>query len=231
MLGNNGPSGSSPAGISVTRDASSTWTYSVTPTDTTSTSSNQIATVGWANSTGNNILHLASAETITGDKTFKSGNVYFESSGSTAYKGFLRKSAAGDLIFGIYDSNNSNWQNYITFYTSNYTRVFGSYLQAPNSDTNGSVVTTVDKSKGSGGFFKLGNGLIVQWGVVSANSSGVAVTLPTAFSSATSYRAVACREANNATMYVSVVRTSASKITVYTSNATSYSIAWIAIGY
>lgn len=105
------------------------------------------------------------------------------------------------------------------------------YASAPASDVNNSIVTTVDKSKGSGGFFKLGNGLIIQWGVVSANSSGVAVTLPTAFSSATSYRAVACREANNATMYVSVVRTSASKITVYTSNATSYSIAWIAIGY
>ena len=41
-----------------------------TPTDTTATSSTQIATVGWVNLTGNNLVHLNSAETITGIKTF-----------------------------------------------------------------------------------------------------------------------------------------------------------------
>lgn len=44
--------------------------YAVTPTDTTSSSSKQIATVGWVNSTGNNVVHLNGSETITGEKAF-----------------------------------------------------------------------------------------------------------------------------------------------------------------
>ena len=47
-----------------------------TPTDTTSTSSMQAATVGWANSTGNNIVHLSGTETITGSKTITSDTLF-----------------------------------------------------------------------------------------------------------------------------------------------------------
>lgn len=47
------------------------YTYAPTPTDTTSTSSHQIATVGWANSTNNNIVHKTGDETISGAKTFQ----------------------------------------------------------------------------------------------------------------------------------------------------------------
>lgn len=42
------------------------------PTDTTSTGSQQIATVGWVNSAGNNVVHLSGSETISGTKTFTS---------------------------------------------------------------------------------------------------------------------------------------------------------------
>lgn len=59
------------ASIYVTVDRSgNAITYAPTPTDGTSTTSNQIATVGWINSTGNNIVHLNEMETITGTKTF-----------------------------------------------------------------------------------------------------------------------------------------------------------------
>ena len=47
-------------------------TYAPTPTDTTSTSSNKIATVGWVNTVGNNVAHLSGDETIAGTKTFSS---------------------------------------------------------------------------------------------------------------------------------------------------------------
>lgn len=41
-----------------------------TPSDTTSTSATQIATTGWVNTVGNNIVHRTGDETIDGDKTF-----------------------------------------------------------------------------------------------------------------------------------------------------------------
>lgn len=46
--------------------------YAVTPTDTTATNGTQIATTGWVNSTGNNVVHRTGNETIAGTKTFSS---------------------------------------------------------------------------------------------------------------------------------------------------------------
>lgn len=43
-----------------------------TPTTTTDQASTQIATTGWVNKKGNNVVHLSDAETITGAKTFTS---------------------------------------------------------------------------------------------------------------------------------------------------------------
>lgn len=40
------------------------------PYETTSTSSNQIATTGWVNTVGNNVVHLTGDETISSTKTF-----------------------------------------------------------------------------------------------------------------------------------------------------------------
>ena len=46
------------------------YTEAPTPTDTTTTSGTQIATTGWVNATGNNVVHLTDNETIAGTKTF-----------------------------------------------------------------------------------------------------------------------------------------------------------------
>lgn len=55
---------------------------------------------------------------------------------------------------------------------------------APASDTNGSIVTTYSKSRAQNGFYKLGNGLIIQWGVIPSEAANThaSVSLPTAFS-------------------------------------------------
>lgn len=47
------------------------------PTDTTTTSGTQIATTGWVNSVGNNVVHLTGNETIAGNKTL-SGSATFQ---------------------------------------------------------------------------------------------------------------------------------------------------------
>ena len=61
-----------------------------------------------------------------------------------------------------------------------------SYGFAPASDVNGSILTTVNKSKSSNGYYKLGNGLIIQWFSIGTGTN-FSVTFPTPFSSATSY--------------------------------------------
>lgn len=55
------------------------------------------------------------------------------------------------------------------------------YGFAPDSDVNGSILTTVNKSKSSNGYFQFGNGLIVQWGHF--NKSSGTVSFPKAFTS------------------------------------------------
>ena len=62
----------------------------------------------------------------------------------------------------------------------------GSYATAPASDVNGSILTTVNKSKSANGYYKLGNGLIIQWFSIGTGTN-FSVTFPTPFSSATSY--------------------------------------------
>lgn len=63
------------------------YTEAPTPTDTTTTSGNQIATTGWVNSNGNNVVHKSGDETVSGLKTFTS-NLYYElTSSNTANYG------------------------------------------------------------------------------------------------------------------------------------------------
>ena len=60
---------------------------------------------------------------------------------------------------------------------------------APACDHDQSIVTTISKSKAANGYFKLGNGLIVQWGTATCNSGNNNISFPTAFSN-TNYRIV-----------------------------------------
>lgn len=46
------------------------YTYAPTPATTTETGHNRIATTGWVNSVGNNVVHKTGIETITGEKKF-----------------------------------------------------------------------------------------------------------------------------------------------------------------
>ena len=52
------------------KSAQNFYTYAPNPTDTTTTSGTQIATTGWVNTTGNNVVHKTNDETISGLKIF-----------------------------------------------------------------------------------------------------------------------------------------------------------------
>lgn len=112
------------------------------------------------------------------------------------------------------------------------------YGYAPNSDVNGSILTTVNKSKSSNGYFQLGNGLIVQWGTAGDINGYNTITFPKAFTS-TNYRVVATQLGSNADLpSMSAVSVTGKTKTTFkvgrraiTEAATVSSIEWIAVGY
>ena len=79
-------------------------------------------------------------------------------------------------VAGLYARDtNSNISQLRIYYDSNNNVI----TSAPACDVNNSIVTTVAKSKSANGCYKLGNGLIIQWG--SSSSSNRKVTFPTPF--------------------------------------------------
>lgn len=99
-------------------------------------------------------------------------------------------------------------------------------LFAAWSDANNSVVVTAAKSKASNGYFKLGNGMIAQWGYV--GSSGT-VSFPTPFST-TNFGVVFTRTSANGTNdndAISSKTATSFNVTIYQGGGGH----WIAIGY
>lgn len=112
------------------------------------------------------------------------------------------------------------------------------YTSAPACQDNNSIVTTVAKSKAANGYYKLGNGLIIQWGSVNdvPNNSYKTVTLPTSFTS-NNYRVATTtfwtnKYNNHAAVYD--ITTTNFKMYNYRSAGTdtqNINVLWIAIGY
>ena len=109
------------------------------------------------------------------------------------------------------------------------------YGFCPHSDTNGSILTTYNKSKAANGYFKLGNGLIVQWGRFANAAAGTEVTFAVPFSSTTSYTlAITPEDQNNTSgsgynIWCNGRLTTGFKFGKSTSgNAWGY---WVAVGY
>jgi hypothetical protein len=104
------------------------------------------------------------------------------------------------------------------------------WATAPASDINGSIVTTVNKSKAANGYFRLGNGLIIQWGHVAAASGDTkTVTFSTAFSNTNYYVHSNINRSGSTGSgwgYVTSKTTTNCKLTT-----SSDAVDWIAIGY
>lgn len=65
-------------------------------------------------------------------------------------------------------------------------KTFTGTTKVPNSAAVGTACSTADISKGTNGFVKFGNGIIIQWGQFSStNRTTTKVTLPTKFTKAT----------------------------------------------
>lgn len=107
-------------------------------------------------------------------------------------------------------------------------KTFSSVAYGTASDADGSIVTTVNKSKAANGYFKLGNGLIVQWGFLNGGTStSGTINFPTAFSSV-NFRVVAVSNSRGVDVSISQESTTGCN---WAKTSTDAYIKWIAIGY
>lgn len=106
-------------------------------------------------------------------------------------------------------------------------------LYAGSSDAVNTVVTTVNKSKSTNGYFKLGNGLIIQWGSSNVGTNtATTINLPTPFTS-TNYKVVSGISTNSEGdrtqnwIRITDMTTTTFKLT----KRDSSTLHWIAVGY
>lgn len=234
------------------------YTYAPAPTDTTATDGTQIATTGWVNSTGNNVVHLTDTETISGSKTFtddpiiknSSARIYFDDTSQT--KGTAPSSTMSNALFfrdndgknmslikqmytaekvcklelGAYKSNSASdteTSSIIVYYPASG----DPYATAPASDVNGSILTTVSKTKAQNGYLKLGNKIIMQWGYCAG--SVTTITFPTPFGN-TNY-AVTCTHTGDANRAITVQSSSKTTTSINAVKNSGDAFYWLAFGY
>ena len=160
--------------ISVCRNTTTGDVYTIAPvpTDTTTLNSKKIATTGWVNSTGNNVVHRTDNETIAGTKTF-----------SNTIAGSINGNAA-TVTNGVYTTGNQ---------TIGGTKTFSAAAYGKASDAVNSILTTVSINKSANGKLKLGNGFMIQWFTQNLSSS---VSFPVPFDNGCVFVAVVDGQAN-----------------------------------
>jgi hypothetical protein len=189
-----------------------------------------------------NSVNLTGTQTITGAKTFtggvylspttllkqsavEGGAVYFEPPTSTSLTGPALIDITGNLMRFVGQNSLGNYTTPLSLDLETGVAV------ATPSDAPNSVVTTTAISKGASGYVKLGNGMIIQWGIVGTGAN-FSVTFPTPFSSSASYGvAVAPLYDNGADAYALNVKYRTNTGFTGYLNANYNGASYIAIGY
>lgn len=190
----------------------------------------------------NEVVRTSGDQTISGTKTFTGSNEFKQTVKAPSVYGYGSdgvRTASLEFIDGGNDniarlvavSNNGNNATTADLHFNN-----GSpYFSVPSSDAVNAAVATLAKTKAQNGYFKLSNGLIVQWGVDTQTSSGnKTVNLPTAFSSATSYVVTPAQVNSTSTTFgvnIMVRSQSTTSFDWYSPASDVGAINWIAIGY
>lgn len=223
---------------------------------TNSTSSTIIPTMGWVNNpeTSTNVVHRSDSETITGAKTFTQGKSGWINVKTTSIAYTETPSSSVGNVYGGFTFVDKNGAKISDIYTAYYTGGGGFsgisllnhsganeqlsldfdangnfFTVAPASDKANSIVTTVAKSKSANGYYKLGNGLIIQWGTLSSATTTGTLTFPLEWPS-TNYIVVGntSQNINRGDQVVAEFFTKTTKNCKYNS---SNACQWIAVGY
>lgn len=182
----------------------------------------------------NTVVHKTGSETISGEKTFSvSPIVPTAASGDSS-----TKAASTEFVTTVANSlqtqvnTKANASDVVTLagtQTISGQKTFSSVSYGTASDANNSILTTKDKTKGANGFFKLGNGMLVQWGYVSNPSDKL--TFPTPFSN-TNYSVTAnYRKQSSSGSGIGHVNFYPTNKAYCYSNSQGGAYQWIAIGY
>lgn len=138
------------------------------------------------------VVHLTGNETIADTKTFTSpinvpqsaswfDMIKMEGSNRPYIAG---RSNASVTALALCTLRNNQYYNIEIINNGDGT----GYTVCPASDVNGSIVTTVNKSKNSTGYLQLGNGIILNWGYAKmTNDNTTVMTFAKAFSGANNY--------------------------------------------
>lgn len=205
-----------------------------------------IATDISSKATDSDVVHKTGNETITGEKTFT--NMIISKNPAMDTTILPENHLYQEMRFT--DKNNISMGSVALDYYPNGTR--GMYLQvrkddlniyqsvnvyldannnswatAPASDVNGSIVTTANKSKTENGYFKLGNGLIIQWGRATSKTWN----FPIPFSSNTSFSLVFNNNAGTDGYGRADTTASLTSTSVTAQGLCETPIRWLAIGY
>lgn len=159
------------------------------------------------------VVNFTGNQTITGEKTF-TNKVEIQST-----NGYILFHIPGTMYTRLQES--ANGLEVRSGDGANLAPLFAAW-----SDANNSVVVTAAKSKAANGYFKLGNGLIAQWGYASGSGT---ISFPTPFSS-TNFGVVLTRTSANGTNDNDAItsKTNTSfNVTIYQGGGGH----WIAIGY
>ena len=138
-------------GITVGSDSGGNiYTYAPTPNTTTQTTSTQIATTGWVNSVGNNVMHLTGNESVGGNKTFTNQlalNAGLKFNNST--QGYITATAQNSAInIGTAPSTNTGYQVNLEDATGGLNHRVGGFVTIYK--TNGSIETQIRAYKPDG---------------------------------------------------------------------------------
>lgn len=129
---------------------------------------------------------------------------------------------------GIIFSGNSSTNSFVINSTSISTNVTTTFANVVVSSVNVSTINLLGSSISTTGYTKLPNGLLMQWGTVSANSSAGTITFTTPFAAAP-YSVILTPQTNVATDEA-VTSTNTTAASVRTSVATTYNFYYMALG-
>lgn len=137
------------------------------------------------------------------------------------------------LTFGVY--KNEAGSTAMSSIRVAYDNAGNSYTTAPASNKINSIVTTLAYSQNTNGYYKLGNGLIIQWGqaTVPAKTNTITVTLPISFTKVfkvVSNHAGSGGDPTRTNVQCAVLSTSQFQLNNTATNDAAMSRYWIAIG-
>jgi hypothetical protein len=195
------------------------------------------------------VVHLTGDETITGGKTFTSNIIHKNTkatisnpptSNSWLYTDFIDNNNARIGVIGSFIKPNGSRGTYLQAGNEGDVSIVSNgsnaWATAPASDVNGSIVTTVTKTKNGNGGFKFGNGLIINFGHISStnwssDAYDVVYSIPfTTYGRIGFCRTSAATTKNDGGDYYARNPTTTG-FNAYRTVTNTASIDWVAIGY